>query len=167
MHSLCCVFFGGSSGRILQSEFASPSQSRRDSRHILRCQGFWWRAADARVNNCEGLGTDRKIALLCYASLCIVCSDVICSFQCHRTCGRCVATASFTSILVVQSPREMLALTALLGDLFPTEWPPPGAARRPGQAHPPPPGMASRAALARRCFLSPRWASSAFLPFWL
>lgn len=40
----------------------------------------------------------------------------------------------------------MLAATLLLGDLFPGEWPPPGAARLPGQPHPPPPGMAARAA---------------------
>lgn len=50
---------------------------------------------------------------------------------------------------IAQGPAEMLAAALLLGDLFPTEWPPPGAARRPGQPHPPPPGMAARAAMAR------------------
>lgn len=48
-----------------------------------------------------------------------------------------------------QSPSEMLAAALLLGDLFPVEWPPPGAACRPGQPHPPPSGMAARAAMAR------------------
>ena len=48
-----------------------------------------------------------------------------------------------------QAPGDMLAAAALLADLFPAEWPPPGAARRGAGPHPPPAHMRLRAALAR------------------
>ena len=43
----------------------------------------------------------------------------------------------------------MFAAASLLADLFPPEWPPPGAARRGGAPHAPPTAMRLRAALAR------------------
>ena len=49
----------------------------------------------------------------------------------------------------MQAPGDMLSISALLGDLFPSEWPPPGAARRGTAAHPPPTHMHYRACLAR------------------
>jgi len=48
------------------------------------------------------------------------------------------------------SPSQPLAVLALLGDLLPPEWPPPGAVRS-ARPHPPPSRMADRAALARAC----------------
>lgn len=48
------------------------------------------------------------------------------------------------------APPQPLAVLALLGDLLPPEWPPPGAARG-ARPHPPPSRMADRAALARAC----------------
>jgi hypothetical protein len=47
-------------------------------------------------------------------------------------------------------PSQPLAVLALLGDLLPPEWPPPGVVRA-AKPHPPPSRMADRAALARAC----------------
>ena len=51
----------------------------------------------------------------------------------------------------MQAPSDMLMIINVLGDLFPTEWPPPGTARARNAAapHPPPGHMRHRARLAR------------------
>ena len=59
-----------------------------------------------------------------------------------------------STVCMLQAPGDMLTTISVLGDLFPTEWPPPGTARARNAAapHQPPGHMRYRARLAR-CFL--------------
>ena len=62
---------------------------------------------------------------------------------------QCHLTKSKAGCAVVQAPMDNFAAVCLLGDLFPTEWPPAGGLRRGTTYHPAPTEMRNRAAFAR------------------
>lgn len=73
----------------------------------------------------------------------------------YRGCNGCIDDSCNLADRIewywdAQGPRELLAKAALMGDLFPEEWPPAGASKRAGQPHLPPSAMPARAAMARR-----------------